>query len=80
MSGVRKILTGHFRAVLVERARVGAIYISTWLVATISGMVTLTTMDDGKMLKLTNVLYAPEFKQNIINISRIIDKGNKVYV
>ena len=48
------------------------------MVATISGMVTLTTMDDGKMLKLTNVLYAPEFKQNIINISRIIDKGNKV--
>ena len=29
----------------------------------------------GKVLKPTNVLYAPEFKQNIISISRIFDKG-----
>jgi hypothetical protein len=48
------------------------------IVATVSGTVTLTTTDKGKVLKLTNVLYAPEFKQNIISISRIIDKGNKV--
>ena len=48
------------------------------IVATVSGKVALMTTNKGKVLKLTNVLYAPEFKQNIISISRIIDKGNKV--
>ena len=46
----------------------------TAIVATVSGMVTLTTTVEGKVLKLTNELYVPEFKQNIISFSRIIDK------
>ena len=50
----------------------------TEIVSTVSGTVTLTTTDEGKRLKLTDVLYAPEFKQNIISVSRMIDKGNQV--
>ena len=50
----------------------------TEIVSTVSGTVTLTTTDEGKCLKLTDVLYAPEFKQNIISVSRMIDKGNQV--
>ena len=47
------------------------------IVATISGKVTLMKMDKGKVLKLTNVLYALEFKQNIISISKIIYKDKQ---
>ena len=48
------------------------------IVATISGTVTLSmTMDKGKVLELTKCAHALEFKQNIISISRIIDKDNK---
>jgi hypothetical protein len=36
------------------------------IVATVSGTVTLMTTDKGKVPKLKNMLYAPEFKQNII--------------
>ena len=50
----------------------------TEIVSTVSGTVTLTTTDEGKHLKLTDVPYAPELKQNIISVYRMIDKGHQV--
>lgn len=50
----------------------------TEIKSTVSRTVTMMITDNGKLFKITDVLYAPEFKQKIINIARMIDKGNQV--